>query len=83
MSDEIDALKDQVVVDTALLKARAIEVKRLRSAIREALWWAEQHTDSAVTRRLRDYRKTVDALVTAVQEGALTALRNHCSDPND
>jgi hypothetical protein len=62
MSDEIDALKDQVVVDTALLKARAIEVKRLRSAIREALWWAEQHTDSAVGRRLRDYRQTVKAL---------------------
>jgi hypothetical protein len=59
------------------------KVERLRAGIREALWWAEQHTDSAVTRRLRDYRKTVDALVTAVQEGALTALRNHCSDPND
>jgi hypothetical protein len=39
------------------------KVERLRAGIREALWWAEQHTE---TRRLRDYRKTVDALVTAV-----------------
>lgn len=35
--------------------------------LREAVWIAEQHTDSAVGRRLQDYKKTISHVVRAIE----------------
>lgn len=51
------------ILAIAIKSQEAREYWKIDEAIKhlnEALWWAEQHTDSAIGRRIRDYRRTIE-----------------------
>jgi len=52
-------LLEEILQDTPFQMRETGDVDTYRKALKEILWIGEQHTDSATSRRIADFRKAI------------------------